>query len=104
MAGETMNCWSKKSKDVRFPGRRRFLCAAAAAFTVPPLAFSAMQFAPDMSRSLSKEERDNMTPSQVIDELKKGNERFRTGNMSPRNYLGEKRSSVSGQYPAAVIL
>jgi carbonic anhydrase len=57
-----------------------------------------------MSRSLSKEERDNMTPSQVIDELKKGNERFRTGNMAPRNYLGEKRSSVSGQYPAAVIL
>lgn len=45
-----------------------------------------------------------MTPSQVIDELKKGNARFRTGNMAPRNYLGEKRSSVAGQYPAAVIL
>jgi carbonic anhydrase len=59
---------------------------------------------PDLSRSLTKEERDRMTPSQVIDELKKGNERFRSGKMAPRNYLGEKRSSAAGQYPAAVIL
>jgi carbonic anhydrase len=63
-----------------------------------------MQLVPDLSRSLTKEERDRMTPSQVIDELKKGNERFRTGKMAPRNYLGEKRSSAAGQYPAAVIL
>jgi carbonic anhydrase len=36
--------------------------------------------------------------------LKKGNERFRTGKMAPRDYLAEKRSSAAGQYPAAVIL
>ena len=45
-----------------------------------------------------------MTPLQVIDELKKGNERFRTGKMTPRDYLAEKRSSAAGQYPAAVVL
>jgi carbonic anhydrase len=45
-----------------------------------------------------------MTPAQVIDELKKGNERFRSGKMAPRDYLAEKRSSAAGQYPAAVIL
>ena len=45
-----------------------------------------------------------MTPSQVIDELKKGNERFRAGKMAPRDYLAEKRSSASGQYPAAIML
>jgi carbonic anhydrase len=45
-----------------------------------------------------------MTPAQVIEELKKGNERFRSGKMAPRDYLAEKRSSASGQYPAAVIL
>jgi carbonic anhydrase len=57
-----------------------------------------------MSGSLTKEQRDSMTPSQVIDELKKGNERFRAGKMAPRDYLAEKRSSAGGQYPAAVIL
>jgi carbonic anhydrase len=45
-----------------------------------------------------------MTPSQVIDELKKGNERFRAKKMVPRDYLAEKRSSAAGQYPAAVVL
>jgi len=84
--------------------RRKFLCAAAAACAVPHLAFSSLQFAPDLSRSLSKEERDSMTPSQVINELKKGNGRFRSGKMAPRDYLAEKRSSAPGQYPAAVIL
>ena len=84
--------------------RRKFLCAAAAACAVPHLAVASLQFAPDLSRSLSKEERDSMAASQVIDELKKGNERFRTGKMAPRDYLAEKRSSAPGQYPAAVIL
>jgi len=53
---------------------------------------------------LTKEQRDSMTPSQVIDELKKGNERFRTGKRVPTNYLAQKRSSAAGQYPAAVVL
>jgi carbonic anhydrase len=63
-----------------------------------------MQLAASLSESLTKEQRDGMTPSQVIDELKKGNERFRLGKMAPRDYLAEKRSSATGQYPAAVIL
>jgi carbonic anhydrase len=45
-----------------------------------------------------------MTPAQVIDELKKGNERFRTGKRVSRDYLAEQRASAKGQYPAAVIL
>ena len=34
----------------------------------------------------------------------KGNERFRTGKMTARDYLAEKRASAAGQYPAAVVL
>jgi carbonic anhydrase len=56
------------------------------------------------SGSLTREERDGMSPSQIIDELKRGNERFRSGKMKPRDYLAEKRASAAGQYPAAVIL
>jgi carbonic anhydrase len=63
-----------------------------------------MQLVPSLSESLTKEQRDSMTPAQVIDELKKGNERFRTAKMAARNYLAEKRSSAAGQYPAAVVL
>jgi carbonic anhydrase len=84
--------------------RRGFLSSSLGACAISPLGLLSFQFAPSMSGSLTKEQRDSMTPSQVIDELKKGNERFRAGKMVPRDYLTEKRSSASGQYPAAVIL
>ena len=85
--------------------RRRFVGTALSACALAPgLRALPMQLAGSMSNALSKEERDNMTPAQVMDELKKGNERFRNGKMASRNYLAEKRSSAAGQYPAAVVL
>jgi carbonic anhydrase len=85
--------------------RRRFLNMSLGACAITPFFTpSFFQLAGSLSRSLTKEERDSMTPSQVIEELKKGNERFRTGKMVPRDYLAEKKSSAKGQYPAAVIL
>ena len=85
--------------------RRMFLSTAICACTLcRPLDAFSMQLVPSLSESLTKEQRDRMTPSQIIDELKKGNERFRTGKMAARNYLAEKRSSAGGQYPAAVVL
>jgi carbonic anhydrase len=53
---------------------------------------------------LTKEQRDRMSPDQVIEELKRGNQRFRSGKMAPRDYLAEQRISAAGQYPAAVLL
>ena len=96
---------SDESVDNGAVDRRWFLASALGACALcPPLSASPMQPAPDMSATLTKEERDGMTPSQVVEELKKGNERFRTGKMAPRDYLAEKRSSAAGQYPAAVVL
>jgi carbonic anhydrase len=83
--------------------RRNFLFEAAGACAIIPSA-SAMQLGANRDRSLTKEERNRMSPSYVIDELKKGNERFRGENTTRRNYLAEKRSSAAGQYPAAVVL
>lgn len=85
--------------------RRRFLTNSLGACALAPgLSGSFFQFSSSPSRSLTKEERDAMTPSRVIEELKKGNERFRSGKMAARDYLAEQQSSIKGQYPAAVIL
>lgn len=54
--------------------------------------------------ALTKQQRDAMTPDQVIAMLKQGNERFRAGKLDTHDYLAQKRASASGQYPAAVIL
>lgn len=54
--------------------------------------------------ALTKEERDKLTPDQVIEMLKRGNERFRTGKMQAHDYLAQKRATAAGQYPAAAVL
>jgi carbonic anhydrase len=85
--------------------RRGFLNSSLCACALAPVGGSTFfQLSASLNRSLTKEERDAMTPAQVIDELKKGNERFRTGKMAPRDYRAEQRASAAGQYPAAVIL
>jgi carbonic anhydrase len=53
---------------------------------------------------LTKEQRDRMTPRQVLDELRRGNERFRAGKMTVRDYRDLQRASAAGQFPAAVVL
>jgi carbonic anhydrase len=84
--------------------RRDFLTSAASACALGPTLFASLQLGAASTGALTKEARDHMTPDQIIDELKKGNERFRAGKMTARNYLAEQRSSAAGQYPAAVIL
>lgn len=84
--------------------RRRFLTTTIGACAVIPATPAWAQTATVRTASLTKEQRDRMTPGQVLDELKKGNERFRTGNMAARDYRDQQRTSASGQYPAAVVL
>jgi len=96
---------SDRSEDGSVVDRRSFLGTALGACAIhPSLALYTLQLAPNPSASLTKDERDRMTPQQVIDELKKGNQRFRAGKMFARDYLAEKRTSAAGQYPAAVVL
>jgi carbonic anhydrase len=96
---------SSSPATTRHVDRRRFIGSCFGACAVAPLITpSYIQFAGDPSRSLTKAERDGMSPSHVIEELQKGNERFRSGKMVQRDYLGEQKSSAKGQYPAAVIL
>jgi carbonic anhydrase len=102
---ETMK-WgmADNSHAARTFARRSFLGTALGACAITPIVRLGLQLAAPGSGSLTKEQRDRMTPAQVIEELKKGNERFRTGKMVSRDYVAEKRSSAAGQYPAAVIL
>jgi carbonic anhydrase len=84
--------------------RRSFLGAALGTCIITPITSFSLQLTTGASASLTKEERDRMTPSQVIQELRKGNERFRAGKMVNRDYLAQQRATAGGQYPAAVVL
>jgi len=52
---------------------------------------------------LTKEQRDKMTPEEVIQEMKAGNARFRAGKPRHRDLMAEARATAKGQYPAAII-
>ena len=84
-------------------GRRNFLKTASVAGTLGLIggAFFTRSARAD---ALTKAQRDKMTPEQVIEAMKEGNERFRKGERKDRDYLREQRASAKGQYPAAVLL
>jgi carbonic anhydrase len=51
----------------------------------------------------TKEQRDKMTPAEVIQQMKAGNERFRSGKPQHRDLMREARATAKGQYPAAIV-
>jgi carbonic anhydrase len=85
-------------------GRRRFLAGAIGACVIAPAARALAQSRAGGTSALTKAQRDLMTPAQILDELKKGNERFRTGKTALRDYRDQQRTSAGGQYPTSVVL
>ena len=57
-----------------------------------------------LADALSKEQRDKMTPDEILATMKRGNDRFRKGDEPRRDFLAEQRASAKGQYPATVLL
>ena len=54
--------------------------------------------------ALTQAQRDKMTPDEILADMKRGNERFRKGQLKERNFLAEQKASAKGQYPAAAVL
>lgn len=54
--------------------------------------------------ALSKEERERLTPDEILESLKRGNERFRAGKMLAHDYMAQVHATAAGQYPGAAIL
>src|SRR5258706_10534047 len=51
-----------------------------------------------------KAEQAALTPAQVLESLKRGNERFASGKRELRDMLHDQQTTAAGQYPHAVIL
>ena len=51
-----------------------------------------------------KQQQADSTPAQVLEQLKRGNERFASGKPEPHDMLHDQRVTAAGQYPHAVIL
>ncbi len=57
-----------------------------------------------VQKVLTLEERAKLTPNQILQQFKDGNERFRTNNSTKRDHTAQIRESVVGQFPKAMVL
>ena len=85
-------------------GRRGWLKAGAGTGAAVLMAGIGLRTEDAQAASLSQAQRDALTPDKIIEMMKRGNQRFRSGKTTAHDYLAQKRSSASGQFPAAVIL
>ncbi len=53
---------------------------------------------------LSKEQQDALSPDEVIQALKEGNQRFVSNDLTARNHSAQVRKSVKAQFPKAIVL
>lgn len=53
---------------------------------------------------LTAEEQADMSPQEIIGRLKKGNENFVNNNLTQRDHSEQRRKSMIGQYPKAIVL
>lgn len=64
----------------------------------------AIKEAPILSKTITQEKQQQMTPKQALMRLKEGNQRFLNNTPITRDYLKQAHQSSFGQYPFAVIL
>jgi carbonic anhydrase len=93
---------AEHGSDEASVSRRNFLRIGGAAAALGASGTFFMESA--RADALTHEQRDKMTPEQIIQEMREGNERFQRGETKPRSYLREQKASAKGQYPAAALL
>ncbi|HEY2807470.1 MAG TPA: carbonic anhydrase family protein [Steroidobacteraceae bacterium] len=87
------------------PTRRQLLKSAAGLAALGALGATSLILSPAVSAAaLTQEQRDRLTPDQILELLERGNERFRTGKMQAHDFLAQKRATVAAQHPALVLV
>ena len=62
------------------------------------------QAAPPSGHVTTAAEQASLTPDEVLQQLKDGNNRFHSGNVTLRDHTEQIRQAVPGQYPKAMVL
>lgn len=88
----------REFRDLAAPARniRLSLCGFSGKFPIEDQSF--------LKDYTTKEIQSQLTPAAVLQLLKEGNERFRTGNILSRDYRRQLAAAAQGQHPLAVVL
>jgi carbonic anhydrase len=86
------------SQNVQRASRRSFTAAMAATLA------GGASLKGQTPVALTQKTRDALTPAQIIEIAKAGNQRYVTGTLKQRDFLAEQKATAKGQYPAAIVL
>src|SRR5580693_6138444 len=92
----------KRLRDGRYGFDRRTFCKTAGIAAAVGFAGASVGSVPAYA-DLTKEQRDKLTPAEIIEQMKAGNERFRAGKPKHRDLVREAKATAKGQYPAAIV-
>jgi carbonic anhydrase len=92
----------KRLSDGRYGFDRRVFCKTVGIAVAVGMAGASVGSVPAYA-DLTKEERDKLTPDEIIQQMKAGNERFRSGKPRHRDLMREAKATAKGQYPAAIV-
>ncbi|MFN2373028.1 MAG: carbonic anhydrase family protein [Cyclonatronaceae bacterium] len=53
---------------------------------------------------LTRDAQQALTPDEILNELREGNERYVNNNLTPRDYAAQVSKTADGQYPKAVVI
>lgn len=56
------------------------------------------------SNVINDEAQKNLTPEQIIQGMKEGNERYVKNELTPRDYQAQVKATANGQYPEAIVI
>ncbi|WP_339707742.1 carbonic anhydrase family protein [uncultured Kriegella sp.] len=57
-----------------------------------------------VTKTLDKKTQNSLSPDAVLQDLISGNDRFINSNMETRGYQEQRKSTINGQFPKAVVL
>jgi carbonic anhydrase len=92
----------KRLSDGRYGFDRRTFCKTVGIAAAVGMAGASVGSVPAYA-DLTKEQRDKLTPAEIIEQMKAGNERFRAGKPRHRDLMSEAKATAKGQYPAAIV-
>ncbi|MAO65585.1 MAG: carbonic anhydrase [Balneola sp.] len=56
------------------------------------------------SNVITDNDQDKLTPEQIIQGMKEGNERYANNALTPRDYQAQVKATAKGQYPEAIVI
>jgi carbonic anhydrase len=99
-----VNGINRNQTERRCSDRRRFLTVLGSTAVAGSVGGGIAPHVAYAADTMTKAKREQLSPDQIIELMKRGNERFSKGGGPTPDFIAQQRATANDQHPAAVIL